>query len=137
MTFVNEAAEADGAGAWARFWHITLPLLRPVLTVVILFSTILTVADFNLVYVLTRGGPVEVTSDDGIEWRQQEQVVIARGNARAGTEDQNAYLTNVPKVFAAGDMRRGQSLVVWAIREGRQCARAVDEFLMGTTTLPR
>jgi glutamate synthase (NADPH/NADH) small chain len=43
----------------------------------------------------------------------------------------------VPKVFAAGDMRRGQSLVVWAIREGRQCARAVDEFLMGSSVLPR
>jgi len=58
----------------------------------------------------------------------------ARGNVRADTE---AYQTSVPKVFAAGDMRRGQSLVVWAIREGRQCARAVDEFLMGSTTLPR
>ncbi|MFA9440980.1 glutamate synthase subunit beta [Uliginosibacterium sp. sgz301328] len=61
----------------------------------------------------------------------------ARGNARASTEGDTAYTTNVPKVFAAGDMRRGQSLVVWAIREGRQCARAVDEFLMGTTELPR
>jgi glutamate synthase (NADPH/NADH) small chain len=58
----------------------------------------------------------------------------ARGNAQANTED---YRTSVTKVFAAGDMRRGQSLVVWAIREGRQCARAIDEFLMGTTTLPR
>ena len=58
----------------------------------------------------------------------------ARGNVRADTE---AYQTSVPKVFAAGDMRRGQSLVVWAIREGRQCARAVDEFLMGSSTLPR
>ena len=47
------------------------------------------------------------------------------------------YATNVPKVFAAGDMRRGQSLVVWAIREGRQAARAVDEFLMGASALPR
>ena len=47
------------------------------------------------------------------------------------------YRTNVDKVFAAGDMRRGQSLVVWAIREGRQAARAVDEFLMGAATLPR
>ena len=47
------------------------------------------------------------------------------------------YKTSVAKLFAAGDMRRGQSLVVWAIREGRQCARAVDEMLMGTTTLPR
>ena len=61
----------------------------------------------------------------------------ARGNARATTEGDKSYSTNVPKVFAAGDMRRGQSLVVWAIREGRQCARAVDEFLMGTTVLPR
>ena len=58
----------------------------------------------------------------------------ARGNVQADTE---AYQTSVPKVFAAGDMRRGQSLVVWAIREGRQCARAVDEFLMGASTLPR
>jgi glutamate synthase (NADPH/NADH) small chain len=57
-----------------------------------------------------------------------------RGNVKADTE---AYATSIPKVFAAGDMRRGQSLVVWAIREGRQCARAVDKFLMGTTTLPR
>jgi len=61
----------------------------------------------------------------------------ARGNARASTESAGAYATNVPKVFAAGDMRRGQSLVVWAIREGRQAARAVDEFLMGFTELPR
>jgi glutamate synthase (NADPH/NADH) small chain len=57
-----------------------------------------------------------------------------RGNVKADTE---AYATSIPKVFAAGDIRRGQSLVVWAIREGRQCARAVDKFLMGTTTLPR
>jgi glutamate synthase (NADPH/NADH) small chain len=57
-----------------------------------------------------------------------------RGNVSADT---NSYLTSVPKVFAAGDMRRGQSLVVWAIREGRQCAHAVDKFLMGKTTLPR
>jgi glutamate synthase (NADPH/NADH) small chain len=61
----------------------------------------------------------------------------ARGNARATTESEGAYATNVAKVFAAGDMRRGQSLVVWAIREGRQAARAVDEFLMGATVLPR
>jgi len=60
-----------------------------------------------------------------------------RGNAKAGTEGRQAYYTNVPKVFAAGDMRRGQSLVVWAIREGRQCARSVDEFLMGSSVLPR
>jgi glutamate synthase (NADPH/NADH) small chain len=57
-----------------------------------------------------------------------------RGNAKANTED---YKTSIAKVFAAGDMRRGQSLVVWAIREGRQCAHAIDKFLMGTTTLPR
>ena len=61
----------------------------------------------------------------------------ARGNARATTEGVGCYQTNVEKVFAAGDMRRGQSLVVWAIREGRQCARAVDEFLMGCSSLPR
>ena len=61
----------------------------------------------------------------------------ARGNARAGTEAAQGYRTNVPKVFAAGDMRRGQSLVVWAIREGRQAARAVDEHLMGSSRLPR
>jgi glutamate synthase (NADPH/NADH) small chain len=57
-----------------------------------------------------------------------------RGNVKADT---NAYATSIPKVFAAGDMRRGQSLVVWAIREGRQAAHAVDKFLMGSTTLPR
>jgi glutamate synthase (NADPH/NADH) small chain len=61
----------------------------------------------------------------------------ARGNARAATEGVASYKTTVDKVFAAGDMRRGQSLVVWAIREGRQAARAVDEFLMGSSTLPR
>ena len=61
----------------------------------------------------------------------------ARGNARASTEFIGGYATNVPKVFAAGDIRRGQSLVVWAIREGRQAARAVDEFLMGVSDLPR
>jgi len=57
-----------------------------------------------------------------------------RGNVKADTV---AYQSSNPKVFAAGDMRRGQSLVVWAIREGRQCAHAVDKFLMGATTLPR
>ena len=61
----------------------------------------------------------------------------ARGNIKATTEIDGGYRTSVDKVFAAGDMRRGQSLVVWAIREGRQAARAVDEFLMGSTTLPR
>ena len=60
-----------------------------------------------------------------------------RGNAKASTEAIGGYATNVPKVFAAGDIRRGQSLVVWAIREGRQAARAVDLFLMGASELPR
>jgi len=58
----------------------------------------------------------------------------ARTNVKADTDD---YRTSVDKVFAAGDMRRGQSLIVWAIREGRQCARAIDEFLMGASSLPR
>ena len=71
-----------------------------------------------------RGGMIE---ESGV-------ALDARGNVRATTEK---YLTSIPKVFAAGDMRRGQSLVVWAIREGRQCARAVDEFLMGESELPR
>jgi glutamate synthase (NADPH/NADH) small chain len=57
-----------------------------------------------------------------------------RGNVRADVRD---YRSSVDKVFAAGDMRRGQSLVVWAIREGRQAAHAVDTFLMGTSALPR
>jgi glutamate synthase (NADPH) small chain len=56
-----------------------------------------------------------------------------RGNVLAGTGD---FQTSLPKVFSAGDMRRGQSLVVWAIREGRLCARSIDMFLMGTTNLP-
>jgi glutamate synthase (NADPH/NADH) small chain len=57
-----------------------------------------------------------------------------RGNVRANLSE---FATSVPKVFASGDMRRGQSLVVWAIREGRLCARAIDHFLMGHTTLPK
>lgn len=61
----------------------------------------------------------------------------SRGNISATTDGDSCYKTSVDKVFAAGDMRRGQSLVVWAIREGRQCARAVDEFLMGSSVLPR
>ena len=61
----------------------------------------------------------------------------SRGNASASTDSAGAYLTSVPGVFAAGDVRRGQSLVVWAIREGRQAAREVDEFLMGHSALPR
>jgi glutamate synthase (NADPH) small chain len=60
--------------------------------------------------------------------------VDRRGNVKANTDD---YKTSAEKVFAAGDMRRGQSLVVWAIREGRQAARSIDEYLMGETTLPR
>ncbi|MCP4514282.1 MAG: FAD-dependent oxidoreductase, partial [Delftia sp.] len=61
----------------------------------------------------------------------------ARGNAKATTDFTGGYATSVPKLFAAGDVRRGQSLVVWAIREGRQAARSIDEFLMGTSDLPR
>ena len=57
-----------------------------------------------------------------------------RSNVKANVVD---YKTTADKIFACGDMRRGQSLVVWAIREGRQCARAVDQFLMGTSDLPR
>ena len=60
-----------------------------------------------------------------------------RGNVQGRTEGADAYKTSLDKVFAAGDMRRGQSLIVWAIREGRQCARAVDEYLMGCSDLPR
>jgi len=58
---IYEAAHADGAGAGARFWHITLPMLKPVLAVVVLFSTIFTFSDFNIVYVLTHGGPINST----------------------------------------------------------------------------
>ena len=58
----------------------------------------------------------------------------ARGNVKADTRE---YITTRDKVFTAGDMRRGQSLVVWAIREGRQAAHAVDKFLMGSSELPR
>jgi glutamate synthase (NADPH) small chain len=66
---------------------------------------------------------------------EQAHVVLdVRGNVHANTED---YSTSAAKIFAAGDMRRGQSLVVWAIREGRQCARAIDAFLMGSSNLPR
>ncbi len=74
-------------------------------------------------------GPLreEMIAQSGVE-------LDGRGNVLANTDD---YQTSVDKIFSAGDMRRGQSLVVWAIREGRQCARAVDEFLMGNSTLPR
>ena len=60
----------------------------------------------------------------------------ARGNVDASTDGEGCYQTSQSRIFSAGDMRRGQSLVVWAIREGRQCARAVDEFLMGQSDLP-
>jgi glutamate synthase (NADPH/NADH) small chain len=60
-----------------------------------------------------------------------------RGNVRGATDGTDAYKSSIDKVFAAGDMRRGQSLVVWAIREGRQCARAIDEYLTGSSDLPR
>jgi glutamate synthase (NADPH/NADH) small chain len=63
-----------------------------------------------------------------------EVALDPRGNVAASVAD---YRTSQPNIFACGDMRRGQSLVVWAIREGRQCARAVDEYLMGSSRLPR
>ena len=80
------------------------------------------------------------------KWVGQDAVAVldafgvekdARGNAKASVDFTGGYATSVPEVFAAGDIRRGQSLVVWAIREGRQAARAVDEFLMGFRDLPR
>ncbi len=77
-----------------------------------------------------QAGLLEQFSALGVEKDQRQ-------NVKAATEGVMAYQTTNPKVFAAGDMRRGQSLVVWAIREGRQCARSVDEFLMGTSELPR
>ena len=61
----------------------------------------------------------------------------ARGNAQATTDEDGGYATSADGVFTAGDMRRGQSLVVWAIREGRQAARSIDTFLMGRSSLPR
>lgn len=69
--------------------------------------------------------------------RELDVALDAAGNVRGQTEGRDAYRTSIPGVFSAGDMRRGQSLVVWAIREGRQCARAVDEYLMGHSDLPR
>jgi glutamate synthase (NADPH/NADH) small chain len=65
---------------------------------------------------------------------QTKAVLDPRGNVAASTDD---YKTSADRIFACGDMRRGQSLVVWAIREGRQCARSVDEYLMGVSNLPR
>ena len=87
-------------------------------------------ADLVLLAVGFMGPKKNVLDKFGIEKDQ-------RGNAKATTEGDDSYYTSRKKVFAAGDMRRGQSLVVWAIREGRQCARAVDEFLMGSSNLPR
>lgn len=69
--------------------------------------------------------------------RELGVVLDGKGNVRSVTDGADAYETSVVGLFAAGDMRRGQSLVVWAIREGRQCARAVDEYLVGTSSLPR
>jgi len=104
------------------------------------------------------GGPMRMREVEGSEFEIRADLVLlamgfvsplaslleafgverdARGNARAPTEGPASYRTSVDRVFAAGDVRRGQSLVVWAIREGRQCARAVDEALMGTSVLPR
>ena len=74
-------------------------------------------------------GPVQPGLLDRLEVARD-----ARSNVAADTD---SYRTSISKVFAAGDMRRGQSLIVWAIREGRQAARAVDEFLMGCSELPR
>ena len=81
-------------------------------------------------------------------WRREHQFYPSHGGRFTGepayfrtvkgaVDGPNAYHTSIDGVFAAGDMRREQSLVVWPIREGRQCARAVDDFLMGSTTLPR
>jgi glutamate synthase (NADPH) small chain len=78
----------------------------------------------------TQNGLLEQFAALGVEKDQRQ-------NVKAATEGTMAYQTTNAKVFAAGDMRRGQSLVVWAIREGRQCARSVDEYLMGTSVLPR
>ena len=70
----------------------------------------------------------------GFTGPQRRGLLDARGNVKADTQ---AYATSEAGGFSCGDMRRGQSLVVWAIREGRQCARAVDEALMGASELPR
>jgi glutamate synthase (NADPH/NADH) small chain len=68
---------------------------------------------------------------------QMKVELDGQGNINGSTEGSDAYKTSIDGVFAAGDMRRGQSLVVWAIREGRQCARAIDEYLTGSSNLPR
>jgi glutamate synthase (NADPH/NADH) small chain len=69
--------------------------------------------------------------------QELELALDNRGNVKGVTEGADSYKASIEGVFTAGDMRRGQSLVVWAIREGRQCARAVDEYLMGSSELPR
>ena len=74
------------------------------------------------------------TTEAAIRTNFVSDLYVVLGQEQQGS---GAYATSAPKLFAAGDMRRGQSLVVWAIREGRQCARAVDEFLMGASELPR
>ena len=95
---------------------------------------ILCIAGYELIVAAADGdtGRIARIVHHGVEQAGVE--IDPRTNVKANTLD---YKTSVAKVFSAGDMRRGQSLVVWAIREGRQCARAIDEFLMGTTTLPR
>ena len=74
---------------------------------------------------------------DGAPYHYVVVALDERGNVQGSTEGADAYKTSIEGVFSAGDMRRGQSLVVWAIREGRQCAHAIDQYLMGHTTLPR
>ena len=97
-----------------------------------------TEAEFQADLVLLAMGFVHPVHQGMLNALKEEGLELdPRGNVRAGTEGVGAYQTSVPGVFSAGDMRRGQSLVVWAIREGRQCARAVDEWLMGRSDLPR
>ena len=85
------------------------------------------------------GSDARIEHDELVVWLAELGVEKdARGNVKATTDGAGCYATSAPKVFAAGDMRRGQSLVVWAIREGRQCAREVDAYLMGgASDLPR
>jgi glutamate synthase (NADPH/NADH) small chain len=94
------------------------------------FKADLVLLAMGFVHPVQEGMLDELKQARGLEFDQ-------RGNVKGSTEGERAYFTNVDGVFSAGDMRRGQSLVVWAIREGRQCARAVDEWLMGYSDLPR
>jgi glutamate synthase (NADPH/NADH) small chain len=94
------------------------------------FQADLVLLAMGFVHPVHQGMLAALKSEAGLE-------LDPRGNVKATTEGREAYQTTIPGVFSAGDMRRGQSLVVWAIREGRQCARAVDEWLMGRTDLPR